>query len=165
MTQHELAHVKQWDLVQTLAMRLLGDLFWFVPFYRIVSRQIDAARELMADQVAVRMGAKPLLLATALIKIGEAVVSPPDSALYSAFLKRPSLTARRVKTLTEIPAGIPVQQSSRRFSALRVVAIAWVSGAVFSMTLGGNYQIEEPSEPAKYVSGLIHRWLDLHSTR
>jgi beta-lactamase regulating signal transducer with metallopeptidase domain len=145
-------------------IRLLGDIFWFVPFYRFLSRRIDACRELIADQMAVRTGAEPVLLAAALVKLGEVIVSPPESALYSAFLKRKSLIAIRVRKLTESSISIPTQPHGWKFFALRAIAIAWVSGAVFSATLGGNYQIEQPSKSSNYVSDLVHRWLSSHLT-
>lgn len=162
VVKHELAHIRQWDLAQTLGIRLLGDLFWFIPFYRTLGRNIDRCRELVADRLAIRLGADPLMLASALVKLGEVPGSPPEPALYSAFLKRRTLLAERVSVLAEGYHRTPTQRNWKR-TAWKTAAVVWITGAVFSATLGGNYQIEPPSELSQYLSGLVSRFLGIES--
>jgi beta-lactamase regulating signal transducer with metallopeptidase domain len=160
--KHELSHIKQWDLAQTLGIRLLGDLLWFIPFYRMLGRSIDRCRELVADRLAVRQGADPLRLAAALVKLGEMPGSPPESALYSAFLKRRSLLAERVRVLSEDIDELSARLSWKR-GLLLSAGVLWVTGTVFSATLGGNYQIKPPSETSKYLSGLVSQFLGIEA--
>jgi beta-lactamase regulating signal transducer with metallopeptidase domain len=50
---HELMHVRHFDILQTVIIKILGDLFWFIPLYRILSRKVEELRELVADRRSV----------------------------------------------------------------------------------------------------------------
>ncbi|MFN7685701.1 MAG: M56 family metallopeptidase [Oligoflexia bacterium] len=153
--QHEIAHIRHWDLLATLAIKVLGDVFWFIPLYRFLSRKIDRLRELLADQVAVRAGASSAQLASALVKLREAPLSSHQPILYSAFFREPALLKIRVN---ELLGTAPTRASrlgwNNRFA--RVLIAAWTAGAVMIATFGGNHQIKNDPLP-KWVERLIER--------
>jgi beta-lactamase regulating signal transducer with metallopeptidase domain len=143
---HELGHVRQFDLAITVAVQLLGDLFWFVPGYRWLSRKIDRMREVVADQWAIANGAHPAQLASALIKLKEIPETPERFVLYSAFFREKSLLKERVDRLigrkTERPARFGWNKR-----AVRVVAGFWIFMAVMIATFGGNHATARIANP------------------
>jgi beta-lactamase regulating signal transducer with metallopeptidase domain len=156
--QHEIAHVCNWDWPATLVVKVLGDLFWFIPFYRFLSRRIDHLREFLADQIAVRAGASGPHLASALIKLKEVCLNAYQPALNSAFFREPRLLKTRVHELL----GIGLSRPSRfgwntRYA--RVLICGWTAGAVLMATFGGNYQIRTSPNP-KWFDGLIERVME-----
>lgn len=143
---HELGHVRQLDLAVTVGVQLLGDLFWFVPGYRWLSRKIDRLREIVADQWAVGQGAEPALLASALIKLREIPETPDRFVLYSAFFREKSLLKERVERLLG-----QTQERRSRFGwnkpAVRVLASFWIFMAVMIATFGGNHATAQLVNP------------------
>lgn len=143
---HELGHVRQFDLAITVAVQLLGDVFWFVPGYRWLSRKIDRLREIVADQWAVENGAEPALLASALIKLREIPETPDRFVLYSAFFREKSLLKERVDRLLG-----ETREKRGRFGwnakAVRVVASFWAFMAVMVATFGGNHATMRLANP------------------
>jgi len=143
---HEMGHIRQWDLVTTMAIQFLGDVFWFVPGYRWLSRKIDRLREVVADQWAVRSGVQPALLASALLKLQEISISNSRTVLYSAFFRETSLLKIRVQNLV----GESREKRSRfgwDHLWLRSLISVWIVAAVMIATLGGNHpnaKIENP---------------------
>lgn len=155
VTAHELAHVRQLDLAVTVAVQLLGDLFWFVPGYRWLSRRIDRMREIVADQWAVRSGIEPALLASALVKLREIPIAD-RFVLYSAFFREKSLLKDRVRRLL----GEERERGPRlgwRFRWVRLLAACWIFTAVMTATFGGNHPTEKIDNPA-WVTRLLDRY-------
>lgn len=151
--KHELAHIKSWDLLTTLIIHVAGDLFWFVPGFRFLSRKIDRTRELVADQNAVLLGGSATDLASALVKLGEIDLEEKRPILYSAFFREPSLLKKRVSYLIE-----PSQHATRfgwsnRY--LRPLIAVWCAGAVFVTTFAGNHEVEKFPE---WLDQLLKRW-------
>lgn len=144
---HELGHIRQYDLVLTVLIQCLGDLFWFVPGYRWLSRKIDQLREIVADQWAVRSGINPLLLASALIKLKELPVTSEGFAPYSAFFRQRSLLRVRVEALL---GQTPVQPARLGWGQwwFRWAMSVWICAAVLTTTLGGNQVTTLPLNPA-----------------
>lgn len=152
---HELGHVRQFDLAVTIALQLLGDLFWFVPGYRWLSRKIDRLREIVADQWAVRSGIEPPLLASALIKLKE-IPAPDRFILYSAFFREKSLLKIRVQRLlgeNEEPAA----RLGWQFKWVRLVAGVWIFTAVMTATFGGNHRTDKIKNP-EWVDQFLRKW-------
>ena len=140
--QHEIAHLKYFDLPVSILIKFIGDTFWFIPFYKYLSMKIDRLREILADKTAVQMGASGLDLASALIKLKEMPRSSP--VLYSAFIKERSLLKTRIDYLeTEF-----IETRSARFgwnnAFVRLLIAFWTSGGVFLAKIGGNHQVSEP---------------------
>ena len=134
---HEMGHIRQYDLVITVLTQLLGDLFWFVPGYRRLSRKIEQLREIVADQAAVRLGADPALLASALLKLQEPAKSSTGFVLYSAFFREHSLLGIRVNQLL----GLAPEKAPRlgwQNKWVRPILATWIVFGVLAATVGGN---------------------------
>lgn len=63
---HELAHARRQDYVIGLAQTIIKTLFFFNPFLRWISHQIDKEREHACDDIAVAISKDPLLFANTL---------------------------------------------------------------------------------------------------
>lgn len=150
---HELGHIRQFDLPVTVAIQLLGDVFWFIPGYRWLSRKIDRMREIVADQWAVKSGIQPILLASALVKLKEIPETADRFVLYSAFFREKSLLKIRIERLLE-----RVNEKRPRFGWrniwLRSIATVLIFTAVMFSTLGGNHSGARAENP-KWFNSLL----------
>ena len=77
---HELAHVRWADATLLALVRAVTDLLWFVPGSGRLARQLAVAVELAADDGALAGGARPLKLASALLRS----ISPAPAAAIGA---------------------------------------------------------------------------------
>jgi hypothetical protein len=136
---HEIGHIRQYDVVFTAIVQILGDIFWFIPGYRWLSRKIDRLRELVADQSATRSGIAPVTLASALVKLKEMpVAASREPILYSAFFREKSLLKLRVQRLLGDGMDRPARLGWGYRWARPVVTI-WIFSAVMMATFGGNH--------------------------
>ena len=138
MIAHELGHIRQMDLPVTVAIQFLGDLFWFVPGYRRLSRRIDRLREIVADQWAVRSGIQSALLASALVKLKEIPETSDRFILYSAFFREKSLLKTRVEKLVEVDKEKP-SRFGWQIPAVRYVVSFWILIGTMASSLAGNH--------------------------
>lgn len=154
---HELGHVRQLDLAVTIAVQILGDLFWFVPGYRWLSRRIDRLREIVADQWAVRSGIEPPLLASALVKLKE-IPASDRFVLYSAFFREKSLLEIRVRRLLgEAPEKKPRLGWQNKW--IRLAVTFWIFTSVMTATFGGNHALDKTSsQNPPWVNRLLESW-------
>lgn len=152
--KHEVAHVVHWDLLVTLLIKSLGDILWFIPGYRFLSRKIDSLREILADKTAVRSGASAPHLASALIKLREIPEDNHQPILYSAFFREKSLLKVRVEHLL----GEKNKNKNSRFgwrkSWVKLLVTVWTTGAVLVATFGGNYEYHVEPIPV-WVQGIL----------
>ncbi|APR79256.1 Cell division protein FtsI [Minicystis rosea] len=131
---HELAHVAHRDLLLATVLDVLGDLLWFVPATRVVRRRFDAATEHLADRAAVRAGAAPVALATALLCVREALAS--DSTAAASALVRPRAElARRIEALL---GRAPRPRLHLERAWVGALFIAWIAAVALRSTLGGH---------------------------
>lgn len=153
--QHELAHIGSGDLPLSLAIQVLGDLFWFVPGYRLLSRKIDRLREVLADRAAVARGASAEDLASALLKLKTQATASRGAILYSAFIREKSLLKLRVKSLMgeSIDPRRPRWGWNNRWA--RMLILAWTTGGVMFCTIGGNHEVKKLPE---WVERLARAW-------
>lgn len=143
--KHEVAHIKHFDLYITLAIKILGDLFWFVPGYILLSKKIDRLREILADKSAVEDGANPRVLSSVLIKLKEIQIDLRHNVLYSALFREKSLIRERVLELTNNNLRVrPRFGWSNKYA--RFLIVAWTCGGVMIATLGGNHEYERTPE-------------------
>lgn len=135
---HERGHIRQFDLVVTMLIQLLGDLFWFIPGYRALSRKIDRMREIVADQWAVKSGVEPAFLASALVKLKGIPENSDRFVLYSAFCRKRSLLKQRVEILLS-----KNEEKRGRFGwnnkLIRAIAAFWIFMSVMGSTLIANH--------------------------
>jgi len=152
---HEMAHIKQFDLVGTIFVKVLGDIFWFIPGYRTLSKKIDRMREVIADEWAVKAGANPNLLASALVKLKEIPDSNDRFILYSAFFREKSLLKARVHRLLENET-----EMKSRFGwskpYVHYPMAAWIFTCVFFTTFGGNHSVSKMENP-KFIERLFKK--------
>jgi beta-lactamase regulating signal transducer with metallopeptidase domain len=142
---HEIGHIRQFDLLFTIFIQSLGDLFWFIPGYLALSRKIDRLREIVADQWVVRSGQNPAVLASALLKLKEIPETTERFVLYSAFFREKSLLKIRIERLL---SG-ETEGSGRFFwqkNWVRYVATFWITTSVIFVTIGGNHRALGPED-------------------
>lgn len=135
---HELGHVQQFDLLITMLICALGDIFWFVPGYRWLCQKLERMREVIADQRAVRAGASPEILASALIKLKEVAMGEPAMVFYAPFFREKALLKVRVESLLGSPLEKPPRWAWRNIWSRSFITI-WLIGAVLCSNLGGNH--------------------------
>lgn len=66
---HELEHVARRDYLVIFLATLLRDAFFYIPTSRAVYQQLQQEKELVCDEIAVRVTRRPLALASALTKV------------------------------------------------------------------------------------------------
>ena len=120
----------------TIAIQILGDLFWFVPGYRWLNRRIEQLREIVADQWAIGNGANPEFLASALLTLKETSSANKRMILYSAFFKEKSLIKLRIQKLLGKNCGKP-PRFGWQYKWVRYVASMWITLVVILSTVGG----------------------------
>lgn len=135
---HELGHVQQFDLLITMLICALGDIFWFVPGYRWLCQKLERMREVIADQRAVRAGASPEVLASALIKLKEVAMAESGMVFYAPFFREKALLKVRIENLVGSPNEKPPRWMWRNLWSRSFVTF-WLIGAVLSSNLGGNH--------------------------
>ncbi len=132
---HELGHVASFDLVLVTLLGFVEDLFWFVPFLHRAGRRVRLTCELAADAWAVRSGATPETLASALVRCGETLVSSGARAPSTLALGSAPLSERVHRLLA------PPRRSrwgfQTRFGA--PVIVAWVATAASFVAFFGNH--------------------------
>ena len=153
--EHEMAHVRSFDLPITLIIKILGDIFWFVPGYRFLSRKIDRLREILADQAASSSRTCSLGLASALVKLKDIEIDCRHSVLYSALFREKSLLEIRVNRLIGDEHTTKPPRLGWHNRWIKIVIIAWTTGGVMVSTFGGNHEIQ--TLPA-WVERLLKAW-------
>jgi beta-lactamase regulating signal transducer with metallopeptidase domain len=151
---HEMGHIRYYDLIVTVLIQGLGDLFWFVPGYRWLSRKIDRLREIVADSWATSSNTEPHFLASALLKLKEIPESNERFVLYSAFFREKSLLKERVERLLG-----KIQDKGPRFGWqnkwLRYGATIFISVVVLNSVFGGNFKNENIGKMPEWLESLL----------
>lgn len=151
---HEMGHVRYYDLLVTVLIQGLGDLFWFVPGYRWLSRKIDRLREIVADNWAVSSDVEPHFLASALLKLKEIPEGTDRFVLYSAFFREKSLLKERVERLVG-----KVKEKSPRFGWqnrwVRYGVAFFISVVVLNSVFGGNFKNEAIMKAPEWIENLF----------
>jgi beta-lactamase regulating signal transducer with metallopeptidase domain len=68
---HELSHIKNNDYVLNLVQQMVSVLLFFNPFAQLISREVTAERENRCDDWVVAKTGKPIIYASALVKLEE----------------------------------------------------------------------------------------------
>ncbi len=99
---HELAHVKRNDYLSNLLLSGLEILFFFHPCYWWMSQTVKELRENAADDLAIKAGIEPKVLATSLAEVlNFAKQNPPELALAAGKKRNPTLL--RIKRMLGYP--------------------------------------------------------------
>lgn len=104
---HEFAHLKNHDAALNTIIAVHRRILFFDPFVRVLERAIYSEKEFFADELSARTTKKPLLLASALLKISSAQAggrAPPVkvggfSILGSSKILRPPSVKLRIERL------------------------------------------------------------------
>jgi Zn-dependent protease with chaperone function len=105
---HELAHLKNHDSLLNTVIAVYRRVLFFDPFIRVLQRATYSENEFSADELSARVTAKPLSLASALLKISTAQSgSPPSKAeglsvLVSGKNLRPPSVKERIERLISL---------------------------------------------------------------
>jgi beta-lactamase regulating signal transducer with metallopeptidase domain len=134
VVRHEMGHVVHADLALFAVLGLLADVFWFVPGLRPRCLAVRAEAEVCADQYALRAGAPPLVLASALLRVFEVCRAPAAPTL--GFVRGRRVLARRVQRLLR---EAPEAGRSRASLAMRVALALCIVGGILSSTSFGNH--------------------------
>jgi Zn-dependent protease with chaperone function len=81
---HELEHVARRDYLIIFLATVLRDAFFYLPTSRMAYRQLQREKELICDELTVRVTQRPLALASALAKIWLHAAETPRLALFGA---------------------------------------------------------------------------------
>jgi hypothetical protein len=100
--RHELAHASRGDVALFALVSVLSDVLWFVPGIGLLARRIHEAAEHAADAAAVRRGADPAALASALVTAAEQRLAGGAFARVAGA----GATARRVRALLAPEASL-----------------------------------------------------------
>jgi beta-lactamase regulating signal transducer with metallopeptidase domain len=99
---HELAHVKRNDYLSNLLLSGLEILFFFHPCYWWMSQTVKELRENAADDLALKIGIEPKVLASSLAEVlNFAKQNPPELALAAGEKRNPTLL--RIKRMLGYP--------------------------------------------------------------
>ncbi len=95
---HELAHFRRGDNWQMLMAKVCRDLMFFNPLVQHIYRELIAAREEAADDLALRITHKPMALASCLLKFWRVQQLEPVGA-GSSFVGQPHDLELRIQRL------------------------------------------------------------------
>jgi beta-lactamase regulating signal transducer with metallopeptidase domain len=134
---HELAHLKRGDNWRLLAEHLLGGLFWMVPPYAALRARAAAAREELADAVALE-DATPAArrsYAEALIDVLRTRAAPTLHPAFTGKGRRPTLMRLKAITDPRAPASL-----ARRavLTALGMAAVALATVGSIALAQQGD---------------------------
>ncbi len=122
---HEEAHVERRDPLRLFCVRLACDFLWFLPASRWVGRLFQEVAERAADDRAVALSARPLDLASAIVKSAQMI--------GRRGLPAPALTATAaVEARVEHLLDRRMRRSVVRVPGVRMVS----SAAVFALVVG-----------------------------
>lgn len=131
--QHELAHVRDLDVLCFGVVGALADLFWFVPGVRYLERRVHERAEEAADARAIARGVAPDVLARSILAQAtlEQAAAPLPGAPPPRMLGSAARLRRRLLSLA------PRQSESKKRVAFRLVlALSFTLSAFRSIFLG-----------------------------
>jgi BlaR1 peptidase M56 len=119
--EHELAHVRDGDVLWFGLVGALADLFWFVPGARYLERRLHEHAEEAADARAVARGVAPRVLAESIL----AHTASPS------FAPAPRMIGSAARLRRRLAALAPRPRESKKWLVLRLVLAASLTLSVF----------------------------------
>lgn len=132
--EHELAHVRHLDVLLVAVLAYVSAFFWFLPGASWLVARIRALVELSADDAAVRAGAEPLALASALVTVGEMLTGEPEAEL--AVGRTGTALVLRARRLLSSE-----REERRGIRILRLMALGFVAAGVLHSVFFGNHTL------------------------
>ena len=149
---HELAHIKQHDLLIGLYQRLLKVIWFFHPLIQYLSGRIIEACEDRCDGLVLERTGEPTAYARTLMEIlGSSDVYPKTPLFVAAGLHCRSRLALRIRGILE---GIPMGHMPRGLILSSVFATGVLVGHLSSFTLLGGSEIR-PVPENRALSGIV----------
>jgi len=132
--EHELAHIRYFDLALLLPLEFLGDLCWFVPGLKWRLSKLRSLLEQRADECAVKAGVAPGSLASALLVAAE-LAAPEGGAPLLAVAREPSTLQVRVRRLL---SPEPARRAARWLVLVRGLLLVWLVLGMLQASACGN---------------------------
>jgi Zn-dependent protease with chaperone function len=132
---HELAHAAGHHVLFMAVAGIVRDVFWFVPFVGAAERRLRDACELSADARAAARCSTPAVLASALVRVGEAMRLPAP-ARAGTFATNEGALHSRIDRLLDPP---PPPRFGFQRPLLRALWTLWIAGAVLVAVAFGNH--------------------------
>jgi beta-lactamase regulating signal transducer with metallopeptidase domain len=126
--EHELAHVRDFDVLWFGVVGVLADVFWFLPGARLLERHLHERAEEAADAQAIARGISPASLARGILEQAAA-------GSLAGPLPRMAGSARRLER--RLLALAPRPPRRRWQVALRLCLAAALTASVFLSIFGG----------------------------
>jgi bla regulator protein BlaR1 len=142
---HELAHVKRNDYLSNLILSVLEILFFFHPCYWWMSQTVKELRESAADDLALKAGIQPKVLATSLAEVLDfARQNSPELTLAASRKRNPTLL--RIKRMLGYP--------TENYPQTPIISIPMLLTLFLSAGLMASAQHDapDPSEAFKPIS-------------
>lgn len=134
---HELAHVKRNDYLANLLLSGLEVLFFFHPCYWWMNNTVKELRENAADDLAVKAGVEPRVLANGLAEVlNFAKQNPPELALAAGKHRNPTL--QRIKRILGYP--------SQNYPQTPIISIPMLLTLFLSVGLMASAQQDAPKQ-------------------
>jgi beta-lactamase regulating signal transducer with metallopeptidase domain len=143
---HELAHVRRFDSVSQLIALAASALYWFNPLVWLCARAMRAEAESAADDTVIRMGIKPSVYASELLRIAAELGQrrQPYSHIGVSVMKQSKIESR-VKAILDPSArrrrGVTVLES------IATIAVAGIAMLPLGALRAGVFQQETPKPP------------------
>ncbi len=137
---HEIGHVRNFDLLFSVFIQTIGDIFWFIPGYKLLSQKIEDLREIIADNYAIESGVERGTLANVLIHLKEIIQESNNSFqlnFYSGFMKKKSLLKLRLNSMLN-PLMNENTIESKKNKFFRILFSIWLCGSLLNSTIAGN---------------------------
>lgn len=153
---HEDAHRRERDPLRIVVSRMLGAFFFPLPLIRLLALRFEVAKELVADEAAIRAQGTTAHLASALYVMGDAY---PPVVMADLAVGAWSLTHARVDQLCGAASGDRLPRASRRSRALTLAALVMLLLLTFGQAARANLvpaTIVETLEPTMSAA-------DIHS--
>lgn len=135
---HELAHLRRGDNWRLLVEHLLGGLFWMVPPFAALRARAAAAREELADALALE-GAAPSVRRTyaeTLIDVLRTRAAPTPHPAFTGKGRRPTLMRLQAITAPRAPASL-ARRALLGLAAMLAVAAATAGSIALAQQIGG----------------------------
>lgn len=136
---HELAHLKRGDNWRLLAEHLLGGLFWMVPPYAVLRARAAAAREELADALALEGATQAVrrTYAETLIDVLRTRAAPTPHPAFTGKGRRPALMRLQAITDPRAPAGL-ARRAVLTVLGMSAVALATVGSIALAQQGDGR---------------------------
>ena len=133
--QHELGHIRHFDLALLVPLELVCAFLWFVPGSRWLLRKVRALLEQRADDCAVAAGVTRESLASALL-IAADLAAHDERAPALAIAREPSTLRVRVQRLL---SPEPARVVAPRFAVVRGLLLLWLVLGTLQASACGNH--------------------------